>query len=169
MALTPTGHGYWLVASDGGVFSFGSAQFWGSEGDKRINKPVTGVAPVPAAAGYWLVATDGGMFSFGSAQFWGSTRRPHPGTAGGRHGARRPTSEGYWSDATDGGVFTFGDARYFGSMGGKHLNAADGGHGHHADRVPGPLHTLRTRPGAGRVRGGCRAVPGAGPCARAVL
>jgi hypothetical protein len=30
MAATPTGHGYWLVGLDGGVFSFGDAQFFGS-------------------------------------------------------------------------------------------------------------------------------------------
>ena len=32
MASTPTGHGYWLVASDGGIFSFGDADFHGSTG-----------------------------------------------------------------------------------------------------------------------------------------
>jgi hypothetical protein len=31
MAATPDGGGYWLVASDGGIFSFGDAQFYGSE------------------------------------------------------------------------------------------------------------------------------------------
>jgi hypothetical protein len=35
MAVTPNGGGYWLVASDGGVFSFGNAQFYGSEGSNR--------------------------------------------------------------------------------------------------------------------------------------
>jgi len=30
MASTPDGRGYWLVASDGGVFSFGDAPFRGS-------------------------------------------------------------------------------------------------------------------------------------------
>ena len=28
----PAPHGYWLVGSDGGIFTFGSAQFWGSTG-----------------------------------------------------------------------------------------------------------------------------------------
>ena len=32
MAATPSGHGYWLVASDGGIFSFGDAPFYGSTG-----------------------------------------------------------------------------------------------------------------------------------------
>ena len=30
MASTPTGHGYWLTASDGGIFSYGDADYGGS-------------------------------------------------------------------------------------------------------------------------------------------
>jgi hypothetical protein len=30
MAATPDGGGYWLVASDGGIFTFGDAKFFGS-------------------------------------------------------------------------------------------------------------------------------------------
>jgi hypothetical protein len=30
MAASPDGHGYWLVASDGGIFTFGDAGFYGS-------------------------------------------------------------------------------------------------------------------------------------------
>ena len=33
MAADPEGEGYWLVASDGGIFSFGDAKFYGSMGD----------------------------------------------------------------------------------------------------------------------------------------
>ena len=32
MAATPDGGGYWLVASDGGIFTFGDARFYGSTG-----------------------------------------------------------------------------------------------------------------------------------------
>ncbi len=35
MAATPDGGGYWLVASDGGIFAFGDAPFWGSAGGTR--------------------------------------------------------------------------------------------------------------------------------------
>src|SRR5205807_8094772 len=38
MAATPTGGGYWLVASDGGVFSFGDAGFFGSMGGTPLAK-----------------------------------------------------------------------------------------------------------------------------------
>ena len=67
------GIGYWLVASDGGIFTFGDVRFLGSTGDLRLNRPVVGIAPTPSGAGYWLVAADGGIFSFGDASFLGST------------------------------------------------------------------------------------------------
>ncbi len=72
MAATPDGKGYWLVASDGGVFSFGDATFHGSEGGKPLNQPIVGMAATPDGKGYWLVASDGGVFSFGDATFHGS-------------------------------------------------------------------------------------------------
>jgi beta-xylosidase len=72
IAPTPDGHGYWLVASDGGIFSFGDARFFGSTGGIHLNEPVVGLAPTPDGGGYWLVASDGGIFSFGNAAFHGS-------------------------------------------------------------------------------------------------
>jgi hypothetical protein len=47
MAATPDGKGYWLVASDGGIFTFGDATFSGSEGGVPLSKPIVGVAGVP--------------------------------------------------------------------------------------------------------------------------
>jgi SpoIID/LytB domain protein len=61
--------GYWLDASNGGVFSFGGATFQGSAGNLVLNKPIVGMASTPDGGGYWLVASDGGIFSFGDAQF----------------------------------------------------------------------------------------------------
>ena len=72
MASTPDGGGYWEVASDGGIFSFGDAQFYGSTGNIALNKPIVGMASTPDGRGYWMVASDGGIFSFGDAQFYGS-------------------------------------------------------------------------------------------------
>ena len=73
MAATADGGGYWLVASDGGVFAFGDARFYGSTGSIRLNRPVVGMAATPDGGGYWLVASDGGVFAFGDARFYGST------------------------------------------------------------------------------------------------
>jgi peptidoglycan hydrolase-like amidase len=109
--------GYWVNATDGGVFSFGNAQFHGSTGGMRLNRPVVGMAATHDAGGYWEVASDGGVFSFGDAHFWGSTgsivlNKPMVGMA------VTPDGGGYWLIASDGGVFAYGDAGFFGSLGG---------------------------------------------------
>ena len=44
MALGRNGQGYWLVASDGGVFAFGDAGFFGSQAPSHLNAPMVGVA-----------------------------------------------------------------------------------------------------------------------------
>ena len=72
VAATPTGNGYWLVAADGGVFTFGDATFHGSLGAIHLKSPIVGVAPTTTGNGYWLVAADGGVFTFGDATFQGS-------------------------------------------------------------------------------------------------
>jgi ribosomal protein L24E len=106
MASTPTGAGYWLVASDGGVFAFGDARFFGSTGAIRLNRPVVGMASTPTGNGYWLVASDGGIFAFGDAQFHGSTGRLRLNSPVVAMEATREGT-GYWLVARDGGVFSF--------------------------------------------------------------
>lgn len=71
MAADPDGHGYWLFASDGGVFAF-DARFSGSTGALALNQPIVGMAAGRDGRGYWLVASDGGIFAF-DALFSGST------------------------------------------------------------------------------------------------
>jgi hypothetical protein len=44
MASSPTGQGYWLVAADGGIFSFGDAHFYGSTGSLHLNRPIVGMS-----------------------------------------------------------------------------------------------------------------------------
>jgi subtilisin family serine protease len=116
-AATPDGAGYWLVASDGGIFTFGDAAFEGSTGAITLNKPIVGMAATPDGKGYWLVASDGGIFNFGDAAFKGSTgaitlNKPIVGMAASADGA------GYTLVAADGGIFTFGDAGYEGAAAG---------------------------------------------------
>jgi peptidoglycan hydrolase-like amidase len=113
--------GYWMDASDGGVFSFGAATFEGSAGALRLKKPIVGMAPTPDGGGYWLVAADGGIFTYGDATFYGSTgaltlNKPVVGMA------PTPDGHGYWLVAADGGIFTYGDATYYGSTGALTLN-----------------------------------------------
>ena len=54
MAATPDGKGYWLVASDGGIFSFGDAPFLGSEGGAARGASAVGIAATPHGGGYWI-------------------------------------------------------------------------------------------------------------------
>jgi hypothetical protein len=69
---TGAANGYYEVASDGGLFAFGTAPFYGSMGGKPLNQPVVGLASTPGGGGYWEVASDGGLFAFGDAAFYGS-------------------------------------------------------------------------------------------------
>ncbi len=129
-------HGYNLVGTDGGVFSYGDAHFYGSTGGLGLSQPVVGVAATPGGGGYWLVAADGGVFNYGDAGFYGSVggqplNAPIVGMA------PTPDGKGYWLVAADGGVFGFGDAHFYGSRGGQPVDgpvvgiAADAtGHGY---------------------------------------
>jgi ligand-binding sensor domain-containing protein len=69
--LVPTqnGKGYWLVASDGGIFAF-NAPYRGSMGGRHLNKPIIGM--VRYGNGYLMVGSDGGIFSFSNLAFVGS-------------------------------------------------------------------------------------------------
>jgi hypothetical protein len=111
--------GYWLAASDGGVYQFGTTNF-GSMRGYALNQPIVGSAATTDGLGYWLVASDGGVFSFGDAKFHGSTgairlNQPIVGMA------VDPATGGYWLVARDGGVFSFG-APFYGSTGAIRLN-----------------------------------------------
>ncbi|MCP4084670.1 MAG: serine protease [Actinomycetia bacterium] len=112
-AATPTGNGYYLVGSDGGVFTFGDAQFAGSMGGHDLNQPIVGLVPDPDNDGYWLVASDGGVFAF-NADFRGSLgsiplNQPIVGMV--------PHGNGYLMVGSDGGAFNFSNLPFYGSTG----------------------------------------------------
>jgi SpoIID/LytB domain protein len=113
--------GYRVAGPDGGIFTFGTAQYYGSTGGMHLNRPILGMAGTPTGHGYWLVAGDGGIFPFGDAPGLGSTggmrlNQPVVGMAA------SPSGRGYWLVAADGGIFPFGDAPGLGSTGGMRLN-----------------------------------------------
>lgn len=140
--------GYWLAASDGGVFAYGDAPFAGSAGGAPINAPVVGIASTPTGEGYWLAAKDGGVFSYGDASFEGSaggTKLNAPIVAM----AATPSGRGYILVASDGGVFTYGDATFQGSAGSMRLNApivgaalTESGHGYWLFAADGGVMTF---------------------------
>ena len=105
MAATADGDGYWLIASDGGIFNYGDAAFYGSTGAIRLNMPIVGLAPTPDGHGYWLVAFDGGVFTFGDAGYYGSTA----GKGMFAYGLIvDPAAPGYSVVTADGNATTFG-------------------------------------------------------------
>ena len=176
MAATATGHGYWLVASDGGIFTFGDAQFFGSMGGSRLNQPIVGIAATETGHGYWLAAADGGIFTFGDARFCGSVAGTHldQPIVGIAAIAVRGRYFGYWLVSADARRFSFGAAfpsetraartsagrssasrRRAAATGTGSSDAAPG----RASR-PGDRHPSRSRRRIGRARHGLGGSPG---------
>ncbi len=121
---TTNGLGYWIAAADGGVFSFGNAQFYGSMGGQHLNAPIVGMAAKPQSDGYWLVGSDGGIFTFGNAGFYGSeggVQLNQPIVAM----CSTASGNGYWLVAKDGGIFAFGDAPFHGSVPGAGVHVTN--------------------------------------------
>ena len=111
---TASGNGYYMVASDGGIFTFGDAKFYGSMGGQQPQRPGAVARARRRRVGYWLVASDGGIFAFDAA-FQGSHGRhaasTSPSPAWCRYG------NGYLMVAEDGGIFNFSDKAFLGSLG----------------------------------------------------
>lgn len=103
--------GYYLAASDGGVFSIGGAQFYGSMGGKNLSAPVRAIASRPDGNGYWLLGSDGAVYSFPS-----DPNKYHIfyGRASGGNDyvsmTSTPSGNGYWIARSSGQVYAFGDA-----------------------------------------------------------
>jgi hypothetical protein len=123
----PLTGGYWLAASDGGIFSF-NKPFLGSTGNIALAAPIVGVAQTADGGGYWLVARDGRIFNFGDATNFGSV----PGLGDSVNNivgmVADPETGGYWLIGSDGSVWAFhapqyGDLPIFGF----HVNNIVGG------------------------------------------
>ena len=154
MAVTPSGGGYWLLGRDGGIFSYGDAQFFGSTGAIALKAPVTDMAATATGNGYHLVAEDGGIFAFGDAQFLGSTGAmvlDRPVTSMTRSAA------GYWLVALDGGIFAF-SAPFHGSLPGvldpndlpegRRIRSVDDGAGYFIMSAEGGIYAFASAVGS---------------------
>jgi hypothetical protein len=62
-------NGYWMVAADGGIFSFGDAPFYGSTAGIALGARVVGMLRNPVGPGYWIATAAGGVYAFGCPQF----------------------------------------------------------------------------------------------------
>ena len=95
MAATPDGKGYWLVASDGGIFAFGDAHFFGSPAAKGVSDWVTGMAVTPDGKGYWIANANGAVYQLRRRRLL----RQQPWHGAHRVDRRyhgRPGRKGYW-------------------------------------------------------------------------
>ncbi|HUY85932.1 MAG TPA: IPT/TIG domain-containing protein, partial [Acidimicrobiales bacterium] len=127
MAITPDGKGYWLFASDGGIFAFGDASTTYAlaagqplscptpgSGCSSLTAPIESMAVTPDGKGYWLVSSKGSVYSFGDANYFGS--RGSSVYAPPVLGIAVADSNGYWLVDTAGNVFSYGDAGVYGSV-----------------------------------------------------
>jgi len=78
---TPDGKGYWLVAADGGVFTFGDAGFFGNTytagysglgGSHPLPAKAVALVATPDGKGYWIALANGQVLAFGDAPTLGS-------------------------------------------------------------------------------------------------
>jgi hypothetical protein len=133
MAATPDGKGYWLVASDGGIFSLRRRRFFGSTGAIHLNQPIVGMAATPdgGATGWWPPTAASSPSATPR-----STARPAGSISTSPSWAWRPppTAAGYWLVASDGGIFTFGDAAVLRLDRRPSTQPAHRGHGRHPRR-----------------------------------
>lgn len=68
MVPSVDGGGYFMVASDGGVFTFGDAKFEGScPSIDGCSGAAVAVMPDASGDGYWLVTATGHLYAFGDA------------------------------------------------------------------------------------------------------
>ena len=89
MAARPQADGYWMVAADGGVFTFGRAPYHGSAFG-RMSSPCVGMVASTTGNGYLLLGADGSVWSFGDAPYLGGARGQIFGSAVGIAGRVKP-------------------------------------------------------------------------------
>ena len=145
IAADPRRRGYWLVASDGGIFAFGDASSTDRWAASRSTSRSSASRRHPTATATTRWPVDGGIFTFptvGGPPFLGSAgsltlNKPVVGMAVAADG-------GYYMVASDGGIFSYpsteallrldrvhqtqqADRRHDLVSNGYYLGAADGG------------------------------------------
>jgi uncharacterized delta-60 repeat protein len=104
--------GYWALASDGHVHSFGDAAALGHAAAGAVD-----IEPTPTGNGYWILDDPGQVQAFGDARPLGGittrglTKNERPASI-----SALPSGRGYWIFTTRGRVFSFGEAEFLGDM-----------------------------------------------------
>lgn len=113
ITISSDGAGYWLVGSDGGVFSF-NVPFYGSRGSDLENAKMSSMCADPLGRGYWLFGEDGGVFTFGEVSYYGdpvgSTVSPII------ESAASPDGRGYAMIDKQGHVYAYGSFPFLGGF-----------------------------------------------------
>ena len=110
------GGGYFMVASDGGVFAFGDARFVGScPGIGGCAGSTVAVMPDATGNGYWVVTGSGNVYAFGDAP---ELNQPGPRSSPVTSAVRTPDGKGYWFLYADGVASASGSAVNYGSLSG---------------------------------------------------
>jgi hypothetical protein len=128
---TPAGtgrSGYWLLGSNGAVYSFGDAAPLGDAAAKVATDPAARAVDLestPSGRGYWVLDSRGRIYPFGDAPHLGDVaigRLPageEPASL-----SATPSGAGYWVFTNRGRALPFGDAASLGDMTGTPLNGA---------------------------------------------
>jgi hypothetical protein len=127
-----TRHGYWMLGSDGKVYTFGDAAPLGSAAGHAV-----AIAPRLDGRGYWVTDAAGNVSHFGAATDHGGRPVLQSGEFVSTISAT-PSGQGYWLFTNRGRAFEYGDAHPFGDMSGRSLNggiiasvATPTGHGYY--------------------------------------
>jgi invasion protein IalB len=108
--------GYWMLGSEGVVYSFGDAQDRGEPGAALGGIAAVDIEPDPAGDGYWVVDEMGRVYAYDA---------PHLGNVDTSRLSRNekvtslsatPAGDGYWIFTTRGRVLGFGTARSYGDL-----------------------------------------------------
>ena len=68
MQRTPSGHGYWMLSSDGSIYAFGDAPYFGGVGGCTNYGGARRLLPTPTGNGYWIATANGSVIPFGDAR-----------------------------------------------------------------------------------------------------
>ena len=114
IAATPDGKGYWLVASDGGIFNYGDAGFHGSPAKRPPGQADRGHRRHPGWQGLLAGGVGRGHLQLRRRRLPRLDRQHAPEQAHRGH-RRRPGWRGLLARAPTAASSAFGDATYYGS------------------------------------------------------
>jgi hypothetical protein len=113
---------YYLTETNGGLYNYGGASFYGSAVHVRLNGTIAGAAPTMDGDGYWFATSKGSVYVYGDAHFYGSpVHKAHLDKVVGF--AATPDAGGYWLVSANGAVYNYGDAAFCGSAVHEHLSS----------------------------------------------